>query len=123
LAGRGSTKVPSYLLPSIHEALRRGRPTALLTLALAGWFRCLQGTDLDGGPLEVKDARAEELQAIARNHPGDPRPLLTKRDIFGDLAQHRGFVDQLRAALRRLEAGRVHGLLASHVPTAERSAA
>ena len=35
LCGRGSTKMPAYLLPSLTEARRLGRPAALLTLAVA----------------------------------------------------------------------------------------
>ena len=46
----GSSKVPKFLLPSLHEALATGRPTRLLTLALAGWLRYLRGEDEQGRP-------------------------------------------------------------------------
>jgi len=45
LCARGSSKVPTFLLPSIREALEQGRPHALLALAVAGWFRYLRGVD------------------------------------------------------------------------------
>jgi fructuronate reductase/mannitol 2-dehydrogenase len=111
LAGRGSTKMPSYLLPSIHEARRRGRPIARLTLAVAGWFRCLRGTDLRGRPLTLNDARSTELQLLARSGGSDPRPLLAKRDIFGDLIDDTAFVDELRGTLISLDAHGVQRVL------------
>jgi fructuronate reductase/mannitol 2-dehydrogenase len=111
LAGRGSTKMPSYLMPSIQEARRRGRPTARLTLAVAGWLRCLRGTDLRGRPLALNDPRCMELQVLARSGGSDPRPLLAKRDIFGDLIDDSAFVDELRGALISLDAYGVRGTL------------
>ena len=48
LARRGSTKISSFLLPSLHEAIAQGRPHTLLMLALAGWARYLRGYDLKG---------------------------------------------------------------------------
>jgi mannitol-1-phosphate/altronate dehydrogenase len=52
------TKVPAYLLPSLHDALAQNHPAELLTLAVAGWFRYLRAVDLDGAPITVVDARA-----------------------------------------------------------------
>ncbi|MEH1100508.1 mannitol dehydrogenase family protein [Micromonospora sp. CPCC 205561] len=101
LCGRGSTKMPAYLIPSLVAARREGRPTALLTLAVAGWFCYLRGYDLNGDPLEVRDARRDELQPLAAH--ADPRPLLSERSIFGELGDDPEFVTALDAALRDLE--------------------
>lgn len=103
LCRRGSTKMPHHLLPSLHEALATGRPHALLTLAVAAWFRYLRGVDLDGRPFLVDDPRAEELQQLARAGGTDPRPLLGVRSIFGDLGDDPDFVDELAGLLDRLE--------------------
>jgi mannitol 2-dehydrogenase len=105
LCRRGSTKVPSYLLPSIGEALAAQRPVPLLTLAVAGWFRYLQGEDYDGAPIEVEDPRSEELVELARTDGTDPRPLLSLRDLFHDLADNQSFVRDLCAASSALRAG------------------
>lgn len=61
LCGRGSTKVPAYLLPSIVEVRRQGRPHELLNLAVAAWVRYMRGVDLDGREIAIKDPRLEEL--------------------------------------------------------------
>jgi fructuronate reductase/mannitol 2-dehydrogenase len=103
LCGRGSTKMPAYLLPSLMAAMAAGRPTALLTLAVAGWCRYLQGRDLAGNPIEIRDARRDVLQSLAVGKDGDPRPLLGVRDIFGRLGDHPEFVRNLQSAIRDLD--------------------
>jgi mannitol 2-dehydrogenase len=102
LCRRGSTKMPSYLLPSLHEARASGRPHRLLVLAVAAWMRYLRGTDLTGRPIEVDDPRAEELCTRAVAGGDDPRPLLECREIFGPLGDDGEFVDRLARTLRTL---------------------
>jgi mannitol-1-phosphate/altronate dehydrogenase len=103
LCGRGSTKLPAYLLPSLREALAEGRPSRLLTFAVAAWMRWLRGSDLAGRPVEVRDAHAARLQALAQEGGDDPRPLLSARDVFGDLGDRPGFVVALGDALVALD--------------------
>ena len=103
LCRRGSSKIPLYVLPALRAALAQGRPTRLLTLAVAGWCRYLQGTDLAGRPLVLADDRAEELGALALAGGTDPRPLLADDAVFGDLGQDPVFVAALTTALRQLE--------------------
>jgi mannitol 2-dehydrogenase len=86
LCTRASTKVPAYLLPSLADALATGRPHAGLALAVAAWLRCLRGADLSGAPIEMPDARAARLRALAAGCGDDPRPILAERDVFGELA-------------------------------------
>lgn len=113
LCRRGSTKMPHHLLPSLREALAQGRPHRLLTLALAGWFRYLQGTDERGIPLVLDDPHAGRLQALARAGATDPRPLLGFRSVFGDLSENDVFVAELHAALVRLDRYGVRASLAA----------
>jgi mannitol 2-dehydrogenase len=103
LCGRGSTKMPAYLLPSLEAARANGRRTALLTLAVAGWCRYLCGYDLSGNPIEIKDARLDVLQPLAVERGADPRPLLRERAIFGRLGDDPEFVRSLEAAIRDIE--------------------
>jgi mannitol 2-dehydrogenase len=105
LCRRGSTKVPSYLLPSIKETLEAGRPAPMLTLAVAGWFRYLQGHDYAGEPIPVEGPRSDELVELARQEGADPRPLLSVRDVFDRLADDAGFVRDLHVASEALRAG------------------
>ncbi|GIF14985.1 mannitol dehydrogenase family protein [Actinoplanes teichomyceticus] len=103
LCGRGSTKMPAYLLPSLISARREGKPALLLTLAVAGWFCYLRGYDLTGAPIEVRDARRDALQPLAVAGGTDPRPLLADRSLFGPLSDDDDFVTMLEYALHDLE--------------------
>lgn len=99
----GSSKVPKFLLPSLHEALAAGSPATLLTLALAGWFRYLRGEDEQGRPFAVDDPRAADLQKLAQQGKTDPRPLLGVTDLFSDLGQSPAFVARLTRFGEHLE--------------------
>jgi fructuronate reductase/mannitol 2-dehydrogenase len=103
LCGRGSTKMPAYLLPSLHEARRQGRPALLLTLAVAAWSCYLRGYDLSGNPIDVRDARRDALQALAMAGGNDPRPLLADRAVFGRLSEDAELATTLECALHDLE--------------------
>jgi mannitol-1-phosphate/altronate dehydrogenase len=103
LCGRGSTKVPNYLLPSIVEALEHHRPHELLTLAVAGWFRYLRGVDYAGKEIEIKDSMRDRLHELAVAGGADPRPLLGERAVFGDLGESPTFVASLERAVRELD--------------------
>jgi len=115
LTRRGSTKMPNYLLPSLFAARAEGRPHALLTLAVAGWIRYLEGTDEAGQPIEVQDQLADRLQELARSGGTDPRPLLGERSLFADLAEDEEFVVQLQTALQQLQDDGVRATLAAHL--------
>ncbi|HEV2858038.1 MAG TPA: mannitol dehydrogenase family protein [Solirubrobacterales bacterium] len=103
LCGRGSVKMPAYLLPSLAEALEQGRPHGKLTLALAAWVRYLWGEDFAGDPIEIKDAMVDQLQPLARRAIDDPRPLLGLREVFGELGEDEGFATELQETLAMLQ--------------------
>ena len=108
----GSSKVPKFVLPSLREALASGGPSALLTLALAGWFRYLRGEDERGRPYTIDDPRVSELQRLARQGGADPRPLLGLTDLFGDLGQSPAFVADLTRFGEQLDANGARATLA-----------
>jgi fructuronate reductase/mannitol 2-dehydrogenase len=103
LCGRGSTKMPAYLLPSLQEAVEEGTPHENLSLALAAWIRYLTGVDLKGKPIEVEDARWDTLRPLAQAASADPRPLLEERQIFGSLVEDDAFVERLTQTIRILD--------------------
>lgn len=107
----GSAKVPKFLIPPLRDALDAGRSHACLTLALAGWLRYLTGVDDHGEQIELQDARAPELHALAMAGRDDPRFLLGVRDLFGDLADRAEFVLELQAALGELYSHGAHATL------------
>jgi mannitol 2-dehydrogenase len=101
LCGRGTTKMPAYLLPSLSEAIEQGRPHDKLTLAVAAWIRYLGGVDLNGDRFEVEDGMKATLQPLARS--GDVRSLLGVRSVFAGLGDDPAFADKLEQALRGLD--------------------
>jgi fructuronate reductase/mannitol 2-dehydrogenase len=86
-------------------------------------MRYLRGTDLGGHPLPVRDARLTELQPLAREGGSDPRPLLARREIFGDLIQDAPFVAAVQRSLEGLDRGGVDPLLVSCLGSATSNAA
>jgi fructuronate reductase/mannitol 2-dehydrogenase len=119
LCMNGSAKIPKFLLPSIAEALASGRPHRLLTLAIAGWLRYLQGFDEEGSAITIEDPQVTELTALAREGESDPRPLLGLRSIFGDLGENSTFVESLQEALSDLYAGGAKMTLTRYLSTSE----
>ena len=117
LCGRGSTKMPAYLLPSLTAARAEGRPATLLTLAVAGWCRYLRGYDLQGHHIDIKDVRFEQLQPLAARLDGDLRPLLRERSVFGALGDDPEFVRALEAAVRDIEEYGASAAIADHLAT------
>lgn len=104
ICSEGSAKIPKWLLPSIVELLEQRAPTKLLSLVVASWIRYLgHGVDLRGRPLDIIDARARELTAIAKGAGTDPRPLLAVKSIFGEkLPANATFVKSVESALQML---------------------
>ncbi|OBA83695.1 mannitol dehydrogenase [Mycobacterium sp. 1164966.3] len=113
LARRGSTKMASFLLPSLHEAIAQDRPHTLLMLALAGWVRYLRGYDLDGGPIHVEDPESGLLTKLATMGGNNPRPLL-RHEILADLRLIPGFTERLGAMIAGIDE---HGV----IPTLRRA--
>jgi fructuronate reductase/mannitol 2-dehydrogenase len=113
LCRRGSTKMVNYLLPSLAQALAEGREHRLLTLAVAGWFRYLRGTDLDGRPIDVQDAHAEVLCERARAGGNDPRPLLGERWLFDGLVDDDQLIGVLHQALEEMQSDGIRDTIAA----------
>jgi mannitol 2-dehydrogenase len=84
LARRGSTKIASFLLPSLQEAIAQDRPHVLLMLAIAGWARYLRGYDLKGRKFRIDDPQATLLTKLATMAGNNPDPLL-RHEIFTEL--------------------------------------
>jgi fructuronate reductase/mannitol 2-dehydrogenase len=118
LCGRGSTKMPAYLLPSLREARQQGQAALLLTLAVAAWACYLRGYDMAGNPIDVQDARRDELQARARAGGNDPRPLLADRTVFGRIGDDADLVHALECAMHDLELYGPAATISDHLATA-----
>jgi mannitol 2-dehydrogenase len=112
LARRGSSKISSFLLPSLQEAIAQGRPHSLLMLAVAGWARYLRGYDVKGHKFQIDDPQSELLTKLANMDNPDALlgqemfaelrliPTFTERfgDIVADIDEY-GVIPTLRRAL------------------------
>ena len=73
LAGRGSTKLSSYVAPTIAEARRRGTDWSMLAVTIAAWI-VLLGAEGEG-TAPVADPLRDELAPLAAR--GDVRGVLS----------------------------------------------
>lgn len=94
LARRGTTKITSFVLPSLQEAIAQGRPHTLLTLAVAGWARYMRGHDLRGRRLRLEDSQAIPVAKLANMSGHNPDPLL-RHAMFAELRAVPGFARRL----------------------------
>jgi fructuronate reductase/mannitol 2-dehydrogenase len=116
LAGRGSTKMASYVLPSLQAARGEGNEHPYLSLSVALWISYLGGVDDQGHQLDVVDPMLDILQPLAR--AGDVRGFLSQPAVFGSMGREQPFVAEVqqlvalvnregtRAALTRLRSGK-----------------
>ncbi len=98
----GSSGMPKFVLPTIHEQLQRGGHIELLSFTIACWFRYLNGKDEQGREIVMKDPMAPRLRELAKAGGKDPGSLLAVREIFSEeLANHPNFVNQVKEFLSR----------------------
>ena len=104
LCSEGSAKMPKWVLPSIVELAEKRRSGKLLSLVIAAWIKYLQSpADERGRPIEVVDARAQELQSAVRLIGDDPRPFVTMKSLFGPAYfAEPSFANDVAAALQSL---------------------
>ncbi len=104
ICSEGSAKIPKWLLPSIDELLQQGCRIDLLSLVLASWIFYLgQESDERGQRLNIVDARASELTALARSSPNSPQSLLAVKSIFGErLPSNTGLVQAVTDCFQML---------------------
>jgi fructuronate reductase/mannitol 2-dehydrogenase len=84
LAGRGSTKLASYLGPSIADARRRGADCGLLIAAVAAWITLLAQSADSAGAATIQDPLLEKLAPMAEE--GDVRGILLQLRGLSSLA-------------------------------------
>ncbi len=107
LARRGSSKISSFVLPSLQEAIAQGRPHTLLMLAVAGWARYMRGHDLKGRKFRIEDSQAIPLTRLATMAGDNPDPLL-RHEIFTELRLIPAFAECLGDMIANIDE---HGVL------------
>jgi mannitol 2-dehydrogenase len=104
LCAETSDRIPTWVVPVIHENLAAGRPIDRAALVLASWARYAEGTDESGAQIEVVDRRRTDIVRAAQARADDPHAFVRDAELFGDLAQHDGFTTAYGWALTSLHA-------------------
>jgi mannitol-1-phosphate/altronate dehydrogenase len=100
---RVNTDAPiNVLVDPIRDRLKAGAPLDLLALALAAWFRRARGEDEQGQPVKILHPMGEALRQKAIEGGKDPGPLLSLRQLFGELGDDQRLVGPLAAWLASL---------------------
>ncbi len=117
ICSEGSAKIPKWLLPSVVELLEQRGPIHLLSLVVASWIYYLgHGVDERGRALNIIDARAAELTAIAKRALTDPGSMLAVKSIFGEkLPANPTFVQAVENALEMLSRWGVPATMRIHL--------
>jgi mannitol 2-dehydrogenase len=103
LARRGTSKIASFVLPSLHEAIAQGRPHTLLMLAVAGWARYMHGRDLKGRKISLEDSQAIPVVKLATMATSNPDPLLA-HEMFATVRAVPGFAQRLGDMIADIDA-------------------
>ncbi|GGP16592.1 mannitol dehydrogenase family protein [Nonomuraea glycinis] len=102
LCAESSDRIPKWLLPVVRERLAQGGSVAYAAAVVASWARYAEGVDESGAPIEIVDPLKERLTAAARRQREHPTAFIEDRELFGDLAEDRRFVDPYLRALAAL---------------------
>lgn len=99
LAEDGSQKIPNAIIPCIRYQLKNGGSYKFAALAIAGWYRYLDGVDETMEAIAIKDPKAETMTAIAKIDNKNPERFLGIESIFGGLDKEAPFVEEVKKAL------------------------
>jgi mannitol 2-dehydrogenase len=102
LCAEASDRIPNWLVPVVRERLDRGARVPLAAAVIASWARYCEGVDESGRPIEIVDARRDELVARAARQHDDAVAFLRDPTLFGDLAERPDFVRDYTSALSAL---------------------
>lgn len=96
----GSSKFPTFLIPTIRAELEAGGPIELSALALAGWCQYLVGKDDAGNEISLAaDPKIESAQRHALASIDAPAEFLAFTDVFADIANSERFRKAFEEAL------------------------
>jgi mannitol 2-dehydrogenase len=102
LCAETSDRIPKFVLPAIREQLAHDRDVRRGAAIVASWARYAEGIDEQGQPIQIVDRLKDVLTAAASRQRQDPDAFIANRDVFGDLADDKRFVDAYRLALTSL---------------------
>jgi mannitol 2-dehydrogenase len=92
ICSESSAKLPKFLIPTILENLENNGSIRFATFVLAAWcYYSDKGVNEKAEPLEIIDARKEDLHQAAENTEHDWTAFLRQPDLFGDLVENERF--------------------------------
>lgn len=110
----GSSKIPKFLLPTVHALLREGRSLERVAMIIAGWALYLRGRDEAGQRHDIHDPMAGRLQQAVGDRESLTLAFLGVEDVFGkELVNSAVFLQAFEQALEQLEASGVMAALES----------
>jgi mannitol 2-dehydrogenase len=105
----GSNRQPKFILPTIADALAKGRSVDGLALETAFWCRyCADTAELD-------DPRATALKQAALDTRHDPSAFLMLKDVFGALGQNEDFAACFSRQIKALWANDTRSVLRAYL--------
>lgn len=93
-----SDRLPTWMLPVVHDNLRTGGPIAASALACAAWAHACQGHTDDGTALPILDRRAALLAQLGTAQLTDPTAFISEPILFGELAHDQRFASAFASA-------------------------
>ncbi len=97
ICSESSAKLPKFLIPTIHDNLQSGGSIKYATLLLAAWcYYSDKQVNEKNIPLEIIDAKKEELHQAASTTVNNPVGFLALTEIFGDLQTKDRFVQEFK---------------------------
>jgi mannitol 2-dehydrogenase len=88
----GSGRQPTFVLPSLRDALSQNGPIDGLALVSAIWARYCFGLREDGKKIDANDPQWDRLNKTAKDARKTPRRWLEMDFIYGDLVKNPKFV-------------------------------
>jgi mannitol 2-dehydrogenase len=80
----GTSKFPTFIVPSVEDQLAKNGPIEMLALIVAGWCRYLRGVADDGSALTLAhDPGLADAVDAANRSEGDPRAFLRLESALG----------------------------------------
>ncbi|MEM7656994.1 MAG: mannitol dehydrogenase family protein [Bacteroidota bacterium] len=94
ICSESAAKLPKFLIPTLQENLASGGSIRYATFILAAWcYYSDKGIDENLGSIERIDVKQDELHQAASQTQSDWTSFLNQPEIFGDLNQHKRFVE------------------------------
>jgi len=98
----GSNRQPKFIVTSIVDNRKAGRPVPGLALESALWCRYCAGTSDSGAVIAPNDPNWNRLTDLAKAAKSDPARWLAMGEVYGDLGQDRVFAEAFAGWLNRL---------------------